>query len=301
MDSLTAALGTPLWGGFAKEKYADLSDREKFEAAQRQFNSILAADRIVAEQLDDEVFGLKEELHQLRDVTSQLQQEERREREAFDELERQKREISNQLQEACRDLSSVQEARRLVSLDAIAVCKDRRQFSQELQFLQRVISEEEGALEAASGLCEQIQNSTREVEAQTQKLELQRKELIIEASAEQKHLHDEQRQIAELRIRLQHTRKDLQASSAKRLEEDARQRLIREMNAPEVPAHLNGKDRVPVPMTHSWAATVSRSHPVEKSSKVFSETSNVSSPNRFDPPKNSGLFAMQRRHDGVDF
>lgn len=269
-------------------------EQRELEIAGRQLAAILQADRQVSEQVAAEVDELKEELRQILEVADQLTRELARERKESEDLGRQQEGLQADLQQALLGLAALHEARRLRSLDACSVAQDRRHFGEELQFLARVAPEEQASLEAMLERNQQIQESFRQREAHAAELEVQRKDLVRQADQERQLLRAEERQLAELRIRLHQAKQDFDATLVQRKEAAMRQLLVAQMNAPEAAGQ---GDRLPPPQhQHSWASTMQLKHRTAEAAGV-------------PPPSGSaakslalgGLLAAQRGHGGIDF
>ncbi|CAE8669641.1 unnamed protein product, partial [Polarella glacialis] len=101
---------------------------------------------------------------------------------------------------------------------------------------------------------------------------------------EREALRAEERQTAELRIRLHATRQDLAATIAHRHEVAAKEQQIRDMNAPVVHSSVQHGE-------HLWASTISRPRVGQGPAEAKKAAA----------PAAGGIFAAQRRYDGVDF
>eukprot|EP00930_Biecheleria_cincta_P099043 TRINITY_DN9069_c0_g1_i2.p1 TRINITY_DN9069_c0_g1~~TRINITY_DN9069_c0_g1_i2.p1 ORF type:complete len:271 (+),score=76.79 TRINITY_DN9069_c0_g1_i2:112-924(+) len=268
-------------------------EQKGLEVAGRQLAAILQADRQVSEQIAAEVDGMKEELRQILEVVDQLTRELARERKGYGDLGQQQQGLERDVQQAVFGLAALHEDRRLRSLDACSVSQDRRHFSEELQFLARVAPEEQASLEALLERNWQIQESYHQREAHAVELEAQRRDLVREADQERQLLRVEERQLAELRIRLHQAKHDFDAALVQRKEAAMRQLLVAQMNAPEAPSQ---GDRLPPPrQQHSWASTMQPKQRYPEDAGVTTLSGRAAA-----SLAQGGMIAAQRGHGGID-
>merc|ERR1719433_337673 len=159
-------------------------DRGRLDGLAAQLEAILAADREVLRQLQNEVDGLGDELRELQDETGQQQQRGLREQQSAEQLAVQSRELESKLREAKRRLEEAHEDRRAANLEALSLRYDRDHFREELTFLQRTLQEERDTAEAICRANWHLQHSNADLAAESDQLEQQRRELLQQVVGE---------------------------------------------------------------------------------------------------------------------
>lgn len=216
------------------------------------FDSIMAADREVSRQLRREVDELQDELRHMREVRGQLQQRLHEERSAAGSVADQCAQLEASVSDARRRLADLREERRAVNLEGLSLRRDRLHCSEELQFMQDMMTDEEQMLETVYHANNFLDKSQNDLELHTEVLERQRRNLLQQVSKEKELVRHEERQNAELRNRLEQLRRQQAAQAVERREAILREQKIREMQE-----HGRLASRpLSLPSTHTWAQTI---------------------------------------------
>lgn len=231
---------------------------ECMDAAMERFKAILEADAAVSQRVRKEVDQMDMELRHVQEARDQLDRQVQQTRQDLARAEKERRETENRLDDMKQRLAEIREDRRAHSLEGAAMRRDHEHFQEELDFLQRMMAEEQAKLEETYRSNQMLERSTHGLEVNTFELEKQRHAVLKEVAEEEINLRGELRKNAEMRIMLQQMWREQHSSHMGRQEAYLKQQRYRQMQgdgavdprAAEALAHPDDK-------RHSWAAHVS--------------------------------------------
>jgi chromosome segregation ATPase len=232
---------------------------ELIDDAMQRFRAIVEADVAVSRQVRKEVNEMEDELRHVREARDQLSHHVQQGQQAISRSTDERRQLEDRLDDAKMGLAEIREDRRGTSLDGVSMRRDHDHFQEELQFLQRMMTEERAKLEECYRSNQMLETSYRGLEMQTSELEHQRHLLMKEVSDEEASLRAELRHNAEMRTKLQQMWREQHSSHLSRQEAYLKEQRYREMQGEggAIDARASEALAHPDDSRHSWAAHVS--------------------------------------------
>eukprot|EP00929_Paragymnodinium_shiwhaense_P090670 TRINITY_DN50824_c0_g1_i1.p1 TRINITY_DN50824_c0_g1~~TRINITY_DN50824_c0_g1_i1.p1 ORF type:complete len:845 (+),score=163.50 TRINITY_DN50824_c0_g1_i1:64-2598(+) len=255
-------------GAHARRQDADERQKKREELGHvlADFESVVAADRAVARQMEREVVDLEEELRHVNEARQQLERQVQQERRDAERTTDERSKLEQQMADSRRKLADMREDRRALNLESISLGRDRAHFSEELSFLRRLAGDEAKSLEIILAANQLLERSCQDLEVHTAQLEVQRKELAQAVIAEKELLRQNERQNAELRNRLERARREHAAFLAERREASKREMTLRTMQSHYDNLPRQYQLQMPPQGVHSWAHSVTAEPPARKAS-----------------------------------
>lgn len=212
---------------------------------------VVGADRDYRQQLASESDRFAEALRRERDSEGRLEQEVHGLTSELRELKDRDRSLRAEVDNAKAQLQAARQAHRGTDLQDLTAAADRGQVAEELDWLRRKAEDDEKTLAFLTNTSQQLQRHNEDLKAQVGRLERERKIIAGEVQQEREAAKQEERQVAELRNRVEKLRRQTVAQNYHKQEEDAREQKMREIKQGAVMSSAAARPG------HSWAHSIS--------------------------------------------